>query len=298
MLAAQPTPSAAEFDLRPLTLDRPAFFSVLKLDRLGTLLRRLEVLPQPEIGALVNLAVLAQAAVIALVVLLLPLAAPRRLRPAGGGWAWVVMYFPALALGFLFIEIALIAEATRWLEDRTSAFAVVLTGMLIFSGLGSAASARVSSAAPPSSLRGGREAPDAAIQAHRTQLTSSSSRQRTLLASACILVVAWTVAMAVGLPALILATLAAPWIVRALLLLLILAPVSCALGLFFPLGLARLGEGGALPWAWALNGAFSVLATPLANLIAREFGFSRLLLGAALLYVAASLCFPADAEEY
>ena len=263
VLAGRPTPSAAEFDLRPITLDRPAFFSVLRLGRLPTLLRRLEVLPQPEIGALVNLAVLAQAAVIALVVLLLPLAAPRRLRPPAGGWAWVVSYFPALGLGFLFIEIALIAEAVQWLDDRTSAFAVVLTGMLIFSGLGSALSSRL------------------------------GTRPRPVLAAASVIVIAWTVAVALGLQTLILATLGAPWIVRAGLLVSVLAPVSCFLGLFFPLGLARVGQGGALPWAWALNGAFSVLATPLANLIAREFGFSRLLLAAALLYAAAALCFPA-----
>lgn len=263
VLAGRPTPSASEFDLRPITQDRPAFFSVLRLGRLLTLLRRLEVLPQPEIGALVNLAVLAQAAVIALIVLLLPLAAPRRLRPPTGGWAWVVSYFPALGLGFLFIEIALIAEAAQWLEDRTSAFALVLTGMLIFSGLGSAVSSRF------------------------------DRQPRPVLVAASVIVIAWTIAAALGLQTLILATLGAPWILRAGLLICVLAPVSCFLGLFFPLGLARLGQGGALPWAWALNGAFSVLATPSANLIAREFGFSRLLLAAALLYTAAALCFPA-----
>ena len=49
-------------------------------DQLGTILKRLEILPQAEIGALVNLAVLAQAVVIAVLVLLVPLVAPRRLR--------------------------------------------------------------------------------------------------------------------------------------------------------------------------------------------------------------------------
>ena len=53
---------------------------MLRLDRIGTLLQRLEILPQAEIGALVNLAVLAQAAVIAVLVLLVPLAAPARIR--------------------------------------------------------------------------------------------------------------------------------------------------------------------------------------------------------------------------
>jgi len=90
----------------------------------------------------------------------------------------------------------------------------------------------------------------------------------------------------------ILATLDLPWVVRAVLVLGVLAPVSLALGLPFPLGLARTG-GGMLPWAWGLNGAFSVVATPLANLIAREAGYSRVLLAAALLYLFALVTFPA-----
>ena len=35
---------------------------------------------------------------------------------------------------------------------------------------------------------------------------------------------------------------------------------------------SQAGPAGLLPWAWGLNGAFSVVATPLANLIAREVG--------------------------
>ena len=76
-------------------------------------------------------------------------------------------------------------------------------------------------------------------------------------------------------------------------MLLLIAPVSVALGLPFPLGLNRAGTGGFLPWAWGLNGAFSVVATPLANLIAREAGFSRVLLCAAILYGIAVVTFPA-----
>jgi hypothetical protein len=97
----------------------------------------------------------------------------------------------------------------------------------------------------------------------------------------------------VGLQPVMLATLGAPVGIRLVLILAVTAPVGLLLGLFFPLGLARVGQGGALPWAWALNGAFSVLATPLANLIAREFGFSRVLLCAALMYGLAALAFPA-----
>ena len=40
-----------------------------------------------------------------------------------------------------------------------------------------------------------------------------------------------------------------------------------------------------LPWAWAINGAGSVIATPLANLLMVEFGYTLLLGLAFALYV-------------
>ncbi len=149
MLAGVPSPSATTFSLAPVTLDRPFFYAALRLSRLGTLLARLEMLPQAEIGALVNLAVLAQAAVIAAFVLALPLLAPGRL--GGRGALGLAIYFPALGLGFLFIEIALIAQASLWLNDQTGGFALVLTGMLVFSGAGS-----LLSGASPCRARGWR----------------------------------------------------------------------------------------------------------------------------------------------
>ena len=54
---------------------------------LDTILKRLEILPQAEISGLVNLAVLAQAIVIAALVLAVPLFAPGRLRTREAGAA-------------------------------------------------------------------------------------------------------------------------------------------------------------------------------------------------------------------
>ena len=262
VLSGRKSPSGAQFNLSPITLDQPFFYAVLRLDRIRTILKRLEILPQAEVGALVNLAVLAQAVVIAVLVLLVPLVAPRRLRTPEAGLARAVVYFPALALGFLFIEIYLIEKASFWLGDRTNGFALVLTGMLMFSGLGSLRSDR---------FRG---------------------RPRLAMAVVAAIVLTWSLAAFLLLEPMILATLDWPFAARAGLLLALIAPVSVALGLPFPLGLNQAGTAGFLPWAWGLNGAFSVVATPLANLIAREAGFSRVLLCAAVLYAIALATFP------
>ena len=259
VLRGETTASADAFSLAPATLDRPAYYDVLRLSHLATLLRRLEILPQAEIGQLVNLAVLAQAAVIALLVLLVPVLAGRRLRAAGGAIVRPVVYFACLGLGFLFIEIAMIERASLFLNDRTAAFALVLTAMLVFSGVGSLLAER---AGP-----GG-------------------------IALASGIAVLWCLCAYAGLLPAMLATLDWPWLVRAGLVVLVVAPVSVALGMPFPLGLARTGMGPMLPFAWAVNGAFSVVATPLANLLATQGGLQWVLLGAALLYVICFIAYP------
>ena len=264
VLRGQASRSVDAFDLAPITYDRPFFYAVLRLGELGTIIRRLELLPQAEIGPLVNVAVLGQAMLIALLVLVLPLLGGRRVR-TGAGWgatARAVVYFACLGLGFLFVEMFLIERASFWLNDRSAGFALVLTGMLIFSGLGAMLTGRFVAVATQASL------------------------------ICTIVMVVWAVAVLLFLQPLMLATLDLPWLVRAGLVLVVAAPVSVALGLPFPLGLSRVGSGGFLPWAWGLNGAFSVVSTPLANLTAIGFGFDRVLLCALVLYVTAWLSFP------
>ncbi len=262
VLRGEATASGKAFNLSPITFDRPSFYAVLRLSQLGTILARLEILPQAEIGPLVNLAVLAQAIVIALLVLAVPLLGGRRVRAEGVSAIRAAVYFAALGLGFLFIELYLIERASFALNDRTAGFSLVLTAMLIFSGLGSMVSGRF----------------------------LADPRRGVTIAVAVILV--WCAVMLLFQQTAVLAALGLPYAARAALVVLACAPVSVALGLPFPLGLSRTGSGGFMPWAWGLNGAFSVVSTPLANLIALQLGYSAVLLTAFCLYVVARIAFP------
>jgi hypothetical protein len=261
-LLGKTTDSALAFNLSPITYDRPSFYAVLRLSRLGTILQRLEILPQAEIGALVNLAVLAQAVVVALLVLAVPLLGGRRMRTGGPGLLRAIVYFSGLGLGFLFIEIFLIERASFYLNDRSFGFALVLTGMLIFSGLGAMLAPRFD-AAP---------------------------RHGVLLATGVI--VLWGGLLLAGLQGFMLATIGLPFAARAGIVIALVAPASLALGLPFPLGLGRMGSGSFLPWAWGLNGAFSVVATPLATLMALQLGYDKVLFAALVLYVICLIAFP------
>jgi SAM-dependent methyltransferase len=267
VLLGQPTISFRAFNLAPVTNDRPVFYAVLRLTDLSVLLARLQILPQAEIGALVNLAVLAQAILIAALVLLAPLVSPRIARPGGAGLLRPIVYFPALAIGFLFIEIFAIEKASAFLDDRAAGFALVLSFMLIFSGLGSLSSSRF------------------------------AGRPQRGVALAWLVITAWALAVLALVPAAMLAGDGLPYVLRCVLVVLSIAPVSFAMGLPFPLGLGVVSGGSFLPWAWGLNGAFSVVATPLAALVARNSGLHIVLTAAVLLYGLAAILFPASRRQ-
>ena len=71
------------------------------------------------------------------------------------------------------------------------------------------------------------------------------------------------------------------------------------MGMPFPLGLARLGEGrpGLIPWAWAINGCASVLGAVIAALFAIEFGFTAVIVMALGFYILACWTFPGSAAD-
>jgi len=52
-----------------------------------------------------------------------------------------------------------------------------------------------------------------------------------------------------------------------------------------------------LPWAWSLNGSFSVIATPLANVLAVTLGYKLVLALAAALYALVFLAYPVARGE-
>jgi hypothetical protein len=264
----QPWPATT--NLSPATTDRPHFFSVLRLTALAPILERIDLVPREEIGALVSLAVLAQSIVIALLVLSLPLFRPKTMgiHPVLVGKS--IAYFAGLGLGFLFIEIYLIEKATFFLNDRTLGFSLTLGAMLLFSGLGSWMSGRWA-------------------------IGGDALRIRHGLRMACVVVLVWC-ALAYLLAAWLLPLgLGWPLWVRFAALLVLIAPVGVALGFPFACGLAALQPyPHFVPWAWSLNGAFSVVASPLAHLLAMGQG-NRVLVAAALgLYLLVWLWLPLE----
>jgi hypothetical protein len=135
------------------------------------------------------------------------------------------------------------------------AFTTVLVGILLFSGIGSLAASRL-------------------------------SPRRTLPWLVVVILL-----MPLVLPPLFQALLGAPLLLRLLVTVLSLAPLGFLMGIPFPGGLSWLQSRapGLIPWAWAVNGCTSVLASILAALLALSVGFSWVLAVAALAYAGAWL---------
>jgi hypothetical protein len=99
------------------------------------------------------------------------------------------------------------------------------------------------------------------------------------------------VAYAYLVPAVIGSLIGTPLPVRILATVGLLAPIGIVLGTAYPLGITVLRglSPELVPWAWALNGALSVVASVLAIFIGSRVGFTAAFLSGAAAYALALL---------
>jgi hypothetical protein len=256
-----------KFDLRPAVDDRPYFFDFFKWRALPELLAlsRQGAMPLIEWGYLILLATLVQAALVSVVLILLPLLVWRRGEVPTRGRARILVYFLALGLAFFFVEIAFIQRLTLFLGHPLYAVAVVLAAFLAFAGLGAGVSPRLAARLP----EGGRVS---ALEVAVLAIAAIALAYLALLAPVTAFLI--TLPPAAKLPV----------------SLLLIAPLAFFMGMPFPLGLERVGRDvpALVPWAWGINGCASVVSAVLATLLAIEFGFTTVVALAVALYLVAA----------
>ncbi|MBK8480473.1 MAG: hypothetical protein IPL40_04790 [Proteobacteria bacterium] len=259
--------------LEPTTDDRPFFnqhgrWGALRwVDVAGAFRQqqreRMALEDQP-VAEVVLLAVLAQSLLLALLLIVVPLALGRR-RGAliERGSLPLLLYFSALGLGFMLAEVALIQRLTLFIGQPVHAFATVIGALLLSSGVGSGLSQRWA----PRTTR---------LRPRLLGLLLSIALALLLVSGATNLLLrhalAWSLATR-------LITVAA-----------LLTPLGILLGAAFPLGLRHAGERrpGLIPWAWGLNAVTSVVGAVLAVIAATVVGFTGVLALAAAVYAGAA----------
>jgi hypothetical protein len=257
------------YDVSPVTDNAPFFFFNLKLGQVlrpGALQQGMDW--KVNLGVAVLGMVLAISLVAVLGFLIVPLAMSARnqqLRPIR------LLYFVAVGLGYILVEIAFIQRFVLFLGHPVYALTVVVFLLLLSSGAGSMVSRRW------------------LAEARRLWLP--------LLLIAGVLLV--YVALLPGLlNQFVGLALTAKLLVSAGLLI----PLGFAMGMPFPTGLRTLAltTGGEFPvvpenetganlveWAWAMNAASSVLGSVVAIIIAIQFGLNATLASGAAAYLLA-----------
>ncbi len=246
------------YNVAPVTDNAPFFFFTLKTGHvlknvLAGTGRGMDWRINLGVVVLGMLLVISAAAVVAF--LILPLAFYRRSGFRKAGMA-SLLYFIAVGLGYIAVEIALIQRFVLFLGHPTYALTVVVFLLLLSSAAGSVAARRW--------ISGGL----------RLQLVL-------ILIGAAIVVDVFL------LPRLLSAAVGAPFLAKLVSSAVVLAPLGFLMGMPFPSGL-RMVE--TVEWAWALNAAASVLGSVLAMVIAIHFGLSVTLGCAAAAYLIGGLC--------
>jgi len=269
------------YNVAPVDDNAPFFFFTLKTDQIlhdGGLQKGIDW--KVNLGVVVLGIVFIISVVAVFAFLLVPMA-------LGGGRqqrALPLLYFVAVGLGYILVEIAFIQRFVLFLGHPTYALTVVIFLLLLASGTGSLFSRRWL----PDTTRG--------------------------WIPLVLLIVAIVLYTGV-LPSLLGSLIGLPFVLKLAVSAGVLVPLGFAMGMPFPTGLRSFArtsvpdlpasefgepaniEGHAVEWAWAMNAAASVLGSVLAMVVAIHFGLNTTLASGGAAYGLALALLPSLAPR-
>lgn len=252
------------FDVRPLTNDRPYFAAYVRPSDLPRITDRLDLF-QDDWAYLLLWATLAIASGFSIILIALPaIFGWRDIFSRTPGKFGTIVYFACLGLGYIMTEVGLISKFVLALANPTISAAVLLSGILVFSGLGSFFSENFVGSAKSALPK---------VLASITALLICGSLFADPLLN-------WIGGMGYG------------W--RLALCILLVAPAAFLMGFPMPIAmttLGRLGKQSMFLWAWGINGCASVIGAALVPVLATSFGISKVLQVSAACYLVAIPCF-------
>jgi spermidine synthase len=264
------------YNVAPVTDNAPFFFFTLKAGQiLGAEGLRRGIDWKVNLGVLVLLLVLAISLVAVLSFLILPLAIhSSRQSPIP------LLYFVAVGVGYIVVEIAFIQRFVLFLGHPTYALTVVIFLLMLSSGAGSLLSRRW------------------LLRAEMVWMP-------------LVLIIVALTANVFFLPHWLATWVGLAFSYRLIISAILLAPLGLMMGMPFPTGLRALAamalaapastldkenqnqnEDKAVEWAWAMNAAASVLGSVLAMVIAIQFGLNVTLACGVAAYLLALLLLP------
>jgi spermidine synthase len=248
------------FNITPSDDDKPFYFHFYSWKHLKSQLWKVVSIDRNNISHLILFAVFGQALLLSILFILLPLFFSKRSgllhSPAKGVF---LLYFASIGMGFMFIEIPLMQKFILFLGHPIYSLSVVLFSILVFAGLGSFCTEKIK---------------DKVMDKLKV----------CLIVLACLILFYNMV-----LPKLLSTMIGLKLPFRMAVTIFLLSPLGFFMGMPFPLALRLVNQIAPrlMPWVWGVNGCLSVLSSILSVMIALSFGFSSVLLCAAIAYLIA-----------
>jgi len=175
-----------------------------------------------------------------------------------------IIYFACLGAGYIMVEVGLISKFIQALSNATVSASVLITSMLVFSGLGSLVSERY------------------------------FDRARTIMPRIFLAIGALLIGYGLALDRVLDWIGTFPYALRLLFCFVLVFPPAFLMGFPMPVAmtsLARLGKDHMFLWAWGINGCFSVVGAALVPVIATSFGLAAVLIFSGCAYLVAIFAF-------
>lgn len=254
------------YDIEPVSDDRPFFFKYYRVNHLFSDVNRTggSFVDSMPIGLLILGLSLFQALFFSIMFIVMPLffmgKKERSFSPVNQ-----IIYFFMIGTGFMFIEMSVIQQFVLFLGNPADAISVTIMILLLSAGIGSLLSRKILIAVGEKGIFGAM-----------------------LLIFPLIIM-----GYAVLLPNFTHKFIHYSFSARIVLSLVVLFPLGFMLGQFFPTGLTIVGEKNSsfIPWAYAVNGVASVIASIFSIILAMAYGFTFVFTMAAFCYFAAIVAF-------
>lgn len=249
------------FNIKPVYDDKPFFNYFIKMERLKEIYNVTGKKWQFFIEeGFITYIVFFQMLILTLILIFLPTIFRFKIKniSATSGITPIIQlpYFAFIGIGFMFVEVILIQKFILALEHPFYAFSTILMSLLISSGVGSLLSIKMKK--------------------------KCSSIIIFILSIVIILYLPITKIISNGI-------LLLPINYKVIIIFLIIFPLGILMGMPFPYGIRLFGvkNKSLIPWAWCVNGCFSVLSPPAAVILALNTGFNNVLMIGAVSYLAA-----------
>jgi hypothetical protein len=257
---------SSAYDIRPTNDNRPFFFRFSYWKHLVLEPQKKQIIAAPFMEYTIIILVLV-IGIVSVFCVLLPLAFLSRRGLQAPHKSRFGLLFAAVGVGYMSIEIAFMQKFGLFLGHPNYSLSVVLAVLLFSSGLGALWSGKIVN------LMGG-------------------------LKRVSYICVCFIIADYLLLPSLYHSLMSLSFWVKAIIVAGMIFPAGFCMGMFVPAAIDELKPAASefIPWAWGINGVFSVIAPIIAIAVSMTWGINILLISAIPFYIIAGYAYPKSAN--